>query len=365
MTPQNRRSESSRINETDPAGVKGADIYVTGSVDDDRVQLVVDAYHRHQITSDRLLELQAKVAYAVASSRATSTVAAYRGDLADFGTWCQQFGVTALPAEPMTVAGYVSDLAQPCDDRPPRSVSTINRRIAAISQAHQLAGFANPTRDPLVKETLKGIRRIVGVAPTRKRAVATADIRAAVTRLGTRPIDDRDRLVLLLGFASGMRRNELAGLNIGDVVEVPEGLLVHLRTSKTDQEGRGRRIEIVYGQDPTTCPVTAYRTWITKANIASGPLLRRVDRHGNIHQAAITAQAIAIVVKRHMALLGYDMKDFAGHSLRRGLATTATRNGATERTVMRTTGHTSIKTMRNYVDDAELFTDPASAYLGL
>lgn len=74
---------------------------------------------------------------------------------------------------------------------------------------------------------------------------------------------------------------------------------------------------------------------------------------------------MAIVVKRHMGRLGYSASDFAGHSLRRGMATTAARNGASERTIMRTTGHTSTATVRGYIEDSELFTDPASGYLGL
>jgi len=74
---------------------------------------------------------------------------------------------------------------------------------------------------------------------------------------------------------------------------------------------------------------------------------------------------VAIVVKRHTSRLGHPVSNFAGHSLRRGHATTESRNGASERTIMATTGHTSIETLRGYIDDAELFTDPASAYLGL
>ena len=197
-------------------------------------------------------------------------------------------------------------------------MSTINRRLAAISQAHQVAGYTNPTRDALVREAMRGIRRILGVAPDKKRAVTTADIRTAVTRMETRQIDIRDRLVLLLGFASGMRRSELAGVDIEDVEQQADGLLVTIDRSKTDQEGKGRRIEIVYGQDRDTCPVLAYRAWLDAADITSGPLPRRVDRHGNVAAARMSPQAIAIVVKRHMGALGYASTEFAGHSLRRG-----------------------------------------------
>lgn len=128
--------------------------------------------------------------------------------------------------------------------------------------------------------------------------------------------------------------------------------------------GRGRRLEIVYGTTPATCPVRAFRAWTHAARLTDGPVLRRVDRHGHL-LGPLSAQGVAIVVKRHMSRLGHPIADFAGHSLRRGHATTASRNGASERTSMATTGHTSIETLRGYIDDAELFTDPASAYLGL
>lgn len=104
------------------------------------------------------------------------------------------------------------------------------------------------------------------MAPEQKRAVTTADIAAAVAQLDdTALIDVRDRAILLLGYAGGMRRSELAGLTVTDMTSAPEGLLIQLRRSKTDPEGRGRRIEIVYGSDPATCPVRAYRAWTQAA----------------------------------------------------------------------------------------------------
>jgi len=269
------------------------------------------------------------------------------------------------PASPESVAGYLSELGFPPDDREPATVSTLSRRLSAISQAHSLAGLGNPCSDPLVRETMRGLRRSLGVAPRhQKRAVTTAEIRTAVTELGESLIELRDRVVLLVGFAGGMRRSELAGLCVGDVEDATEGLLIHLRRSKTDQEGRGRRVEVVYGTDPVTCPVRAYRAWIEAARLDEGPVLHRVDRHGNI-LGPLSPQGVAIIVKRHMGRLGLPASDFAGHSLRRGHATTASRNGASERTIMATTGHTSVETLRGYIDDAQLFSDPASSYLGL
>ncbi len=71
------------------------------------------------------------------------------------------------------------------------------------------------------------------------------------------------------------------------------------------------------------------------------------------------------IVKRHTARLGHNPDDYAGHSLRRGFSTQASRNGAPERIISRTTGHTTTKGLQPYIEDAELFTDPPSSYLGL
>ena len=331
----------------------------------DRVQTTLVARTVSAGSLERLAQLEAKITRAVTHARASATLRAYRSDWADFTLWCGGVGLAALPASPATVAAYIAELADPPDDRAPAAVSTITRRLAAIGEGHQVAGQTNPCVEQVVRETMKGIRRLLGVAPVQKKPVTTADIRAAVTRLSPTVQGDRDRVILLLGFAGGMRRSELAGLDVDDLEDHPDGLLVHLVRSKTDQEGRGRRIEIVYGTDPATCPVTAVRTWLAASAIVDGPLLRPVDRHGRVLAQRLTGQGVAIVVKRHMTSLGHPSIDYAGHSLRRGHATTAARNGASERTIMRTTGHTSIETLRGYIDDAELFTDPAARYLGL
>ncbi len=337
---------------------------VTGPVQDSEVQTTL-VPRSPTVPLERLAALEAKVARAVTQSRAASTMRAYRSDWTDFSLWCGGLGLDALPAAPATIAAYIAELADPGDDRSPAAVATITRRLAAIGEAHKLAGHVSPCGEALVRETMKGIRRTLGIAQRQKKPVTTADIRAAVPRLPLTVQGDRDRVVLLLGFASGMRRSELAGLDVEDLEAVPDGLLVHLGRSKTDQEGRGRRVEIVYGTDTATCPVTAVRTWLTRSGFTTGALLRPVDRHGRVLPHRLTGQGVALVVKRHMSALGHPTGDFAGHSLRRGLATTAARNGASERTIMRTTGHTSVETVRSYIDDAELFTDPASKYLGL
>ena len=327
-------------------------------------QQVLDARNGADLAT--LTDLESKIARAVQSSRAPATLAAYRTDWADFTIWCETHGLESLPATPATIAAYIADLAEPSDDRQPLAAATIERRKAALGEAHTLAGHSNPCLDPLVKQVSKGIRRRIGIAPKhRKTGLSTADLTAIAATLDTdRPIDTRDKALLLLGFATAMRRSELVALEVGDIENHPDGIIVHKRRSKTDQESAGRRIEVGYGHT-TTCPIRALRTWLDSADIADGPVFRSVDRHNNISQKALSDRAVANVIKRHVTQLGHNAADFSGHSLRRGFSTTASRNGASERTISRTTGHTTTKGLRPYIEDAELFTDPPTNYLGL
>lgn len=315
----------------------------------------------------RVGELEAKIARAVSWTRAPATLRAYRSDWADFTIWCQTLGVDPLPARPEVLAAYVCELAQPDDDRAPAAVATIERRLSAITQAHRLAGHPTPRSDPLVAETLKGIRRLLGVAPRgRKAGMLTADVKAAVAAIDLETTAGvRDRALLLLGFAGGMRRSELVGLDIGDLEANPDGYVARLRRSKTDQEGSGRQVPIVYGTEPGCCPVRSVRAWVNSAGIVDGPLFRPVDRHGTVSPRRLSSQSVALVIKRHMAGLGHPGGDFAGHSLRRGHATSAAHGGAPERTIMATTGHRSTRTVRSYIEDGQLFDDPSGSYLGL
>ncbi len=120
---------------------------------------------RAAVVAERRAALEAKVAAAVVRSRAPATLRAYRSDWKDFALLCEQLGVDALPAAPAVVAGYVAELADPPDDRSPARVSTITRRLAAIGEGHKVSGHPNPCTDPLVRETMKGVRQALGVAP--------------------------------------------------------------------------------------------------------------------------------------------------------------------------------------------------------
>jgi len=295
----------------------------------------------------------------VAASRSPATMRAYASDWRAFTTWCDNHAVTALPADPTTVALYMTDLARTA------KTATIRRRMSSISVAHQVAGLASPTADILVRSTWSGIRRTNGVAQIAKNALLTDDIRAMVETLPESLIGRRDACLILLGFASALRRSELVALDVAEVTETNDGLVITVNRSKTDQEGEGRQIGIPYGSHPITCPVRTYRAWIEASEIDTGALFRPIDRHGRLGAERLSDRAVAIVVKRTAQAVGLDPNLVAGHSLRSGMATSAARAGATEAEIMSQTGHKSLPVLRRYIRRGSLFRDNAAAMLGL
>lgn len=306
-----------------------------------------------------LADLQERVRGYVASGKAESTLRAYRADWRDFDAWCEARGVGSLPAAPDVLAAYLADRADSL------SVSTLQRRIVAIGQAPEAAGHENPTRHPGVRATWRGIRRAKGVAPAGKAPATTTTVRAMVQTLPEGVLGTRDRALLLLGFAGAFRRSELVALDREDIQVTSDGIVVTVRRSKTDQEGEGRKVGIPYGSFPATCPVRAVSAWLDAASIASGPVFRRVNRHGHVLPARLAPQAVAIVVKRAVAAAGMDPTDYAGHSLRAGLATSAAAAGVSERAIMAQTGHRSVTTARRYIRGGSLFRENAAAGVGL
>jgi site-specific recombinase XerD len=296
----------------------------------------------------------------LSKSKAEATVRAYRADLKHFEGWCRERGLRHLPAAPETVADYISDLAS-SGLKP----STITRRLSAISQAHKMAGYESPTQRQVVRMTAAGIRRTHGTAPRQVRRLPQEDLMAMIAALPDDLRGLRDRALLLVGFVGGMRRSELVGLDVEDVVEEPEGLRVTIRRSKTDQEGHGRDVGLVRGRHRMTDVVTAVAEWKAAAGIEDGHLFRAVDRSGCVGVGRLSDRAVARIVKTAASRAGIDPATVSGHSLRGGFATSAAKAGAPERKIMRTTGHRSEAMVRRYIEAGDLFEESASGYLSL
>jgi integrase len=173
----------------------------------------------------------------------------------------------------------------------------------------------------------------------------------------------RDRAVLLLGFAGAFRRSELVALDVADIEDVPEGLLITIRRSKTDQEGQGRKVAIPRGE--IACPVAALKAWLEAAGITEGAVFRRVfnKRNQRVSAARLGACNVAAIVKVAARKLGLDPIAFAGHSLRAGFVTSAVKRGANLLKITDVTGHRSLEMLKTYSRDAEAFVGHAGAGL--
>ena len=296
------------------------------------------------------------------ASKSEATTKAYRSDWKDLEAWAEANGRAALPASFETVILYLTSL-----NKRGFRISTIRRRVATISQAHQHAGFESPTRDRRVRAVIQGIARTGNVSVTKKKAISVGDVRAMVAKCDVGSLrGKRDRALILIGFASAMRRSELVSLNIDDIeFQHDDGLVIRVRRSKTDQEGRGRIIGIPIGRHPETCPVTDLKIWLQASTTTEGPVWRPINRHGGLRDGRLTAHAVATVIKGLAEKAGLDPRLYSGHSLRSGFATSASRAGAPESVIARQTGHRSITMLREYVQAGNVLIENAARYRDL
>jgi site-specific recombinase XerD len=296
-------------------------------------------------------EVAAAADYARAE-KAEATRRAYRTDFGIFRAWCAERRISALPAAPEAVAAFLAHEAER-QVRP----STIGRRVAAIRYAHKLAGFSLPTDDERVRATVRGIRRSLGAAPSKKMPATAERVIGMAPLVGTKLSAIRDRALLLIGFAGAFRRSELVAINVEDLEETAEGLRITIRRSKTDQEGHGHVIAIPRGV--IACPVAALKTWLEAAAITEGPVFRPIGKGGRLQLGRLTDRSVADIVKAHAQRAGLDPKLFAGHSLRSGFLTSAAARGASIFKMADQSRHKSMDTLRGYVRDAEIFKDHA------
>jgi integrase len=221
------------------------------------------------------------------------------------------------------------------------------------------------TKQPLVGAIMSGIRRKKGAQQHGKDPLLSEQMRKLVAACGEDLNGVRDRTLLLVGFAGGFRRSELAVIEVSDLEFSASGLTIQVRRSKTDQEGVGRRVGIPFGADSDTCPVRALKRWLAESGIVVGPVFRSVRQNGTIKKSALNPDSIAWIIKRAARRAGLDEEVFAGHSLRSGHVTQASLNKVSERAIMRQTGHRSSKSLDRYVRVLGLFEENAAAGLGL
>ena len=304
------------------------------------------------------------------SALSENTRKAYQRGWEDFLSFYESHGLEAAPASERAVALYLSDRAE---DLAP---STLSQRIAAIQHAHDERSLSSPTRSKSVQNVMRGIRRESDRTPEQAPPLLTEHVKDMVDALpenGKPPEGTeaeavwlrgkRDRALVLTGFAGAFRRSELAALRMEHIDSRPDGLLVTVPESKTDQEGEGQLVAIRRIEDSGYCPVKALRRWVAVADVEEGPIFRGVPRSEFISRDG--GRTVGNVVKRAARAAELPQAgDYTGHSLRAGHITQASMEGAPDAAIQAQSRHENDRAFREYVRPQKLLENTSSAHLG-
>jgi integrase len=242
-------------------------------------------------------------------------------------------------------------------------MSTLKRRLVSIGVIHKLKGYYLDTKHPSIIENIMGIKRRKGIIQKSKKPILISNLKQIINVIDQQNKEKikkfRDRSIILIGFSGGFRRNEIVSLDYDDLDFVPEGLKINLRRSKTDQFGEGFTKALPYFDNLRYCPVVSLKKWMEISKIKSGPIFRRLSKGSKLSENRLTDQTVALLIKKYLELAGIDSKNYSGHSLRSGFATSAAESGVEERNIMAMTGHKSTEMVRRYIKEANLFKNNA------
>ena len=303
-----------------------------------------------------------------------NTLRGYRSDWREFTSWCSRLDLEPVPAAASTISTYLTELA-----RAGAKVGTMSRRLSAIRFIHQLQNRPDPTRNARVVAVWEGIRRTHGAPPDQSAPLMPPELfdvldACPVTktwRTRGRPQETdvagaRDRALLLIGFVAALRRSELAALTTDHIAEHPNGLVINLPRSKTNQHGEEAEIVVVpRAGNPDRCPVTALQRWTDLAENTDGPLFRPVGKSNRPLPRRLNPDSINTLVQNAVARAGIDPTPYSAHSLRAGFVTYAHLRGASDRAIAHQTRHRSLATIGGYVRVHNAWTDNAATVLGL
>ena len=302
--------------------------------------------------------LQEETLINLQNSKASNTVRAYKSDFNDFELFCAKNGFKSLPSDPKIVSLYLTYLSTK-DSK----ISTLKRRLVSIGVIHKLKGYYLDTKHPSIIENIMGIKRRKGSIQLSKKPILISSLKKIINVIDDQNKKEikklRDRSIILIGFSGGFRRNEIVSLDYDDLDFVSDGLKINLRRSKTDQFGEGFTKALPYFDNTQYCPVLSLKKWIEISKITSGAVFRRFSKGSKLSENRLTDQTVALLIKEYLNLAGIDSKNYSGHSLRSGFATSAAESGAQERSIMAMTGHKSTEMVRRYIKEANLFKNNA------
>ena len=309
----------------------------------------------------------------VAAARAANTLRGYRSDWAEWCSWCarrprpaggrggRHLALPGLPGQRRRQGGHHGP--------------------APVGPALRLpdAGLPDPTEAARVVAVWEGIRRTHGAPADQAAPLMPPELLDVLeacpeTKIwatpGRPPEPDlagaRDKAMLLVGFVGALRRSELVALDFEDVNDHPQGLVVTIPRSKTNQEGIEPELVVLpIGPNPARCPVRALHSWAELAGIGSGPVFRPVSTGNKAVARRLNAYTVNYLVRAAIERGGLDPLPYSAHSLRAGFVTYAHLRGASDRAIAHQTRHRSMATLGQYVRIHEAWQDNAATQLGL
>lgn len=297
------------------------------------------------------------------SSLSTRTKTAYQADWERFQEFCIRLGLQPMPADPLTVCLWVAEMSNQN-----LRMATVNRSLAALSKFHELRGVTNPVRTEAVRSVVSGLARKIGLAPEKADPLSYSDITSMISKCRASMNGYRDAALLAIGWSCALRRSEIIGLNVDDITERDEGLEVLIKRSKTDQYSKGRRVGIPRAADGKFCfcePILAWKrtlehTYENKRR-ADSSLFPGIGSVGQTRfwapvRRRMSTRTVCRIVCKYTKLAHLKGR-YAGHSLRRGLATEAARCGVPPHLIKALTGHASLESVSEYIDTGRIFVD--------
>lgn len=250
------------------------------------------------------------LSYYLAASQSEATRKAYASDLSEF---IAAGGV--FPAAPTDIARYLASSGH-------LALSTLKRRLASLANAHTNAGHPDPTKDPMVKKVLRGMARVHGALARASSPLLGHDLARIVEGLPDDLRGNRDKALLLVGFACALRRSELVSLQVNDLRLTGGACTIYLRMSKTDPFREGRQLPVPSFPGPLS-PAGALKRWLVAGEIEKGPIFRSINRWEQIARQPLSGAAVTTIVRLRATQAGIDAGRLSAHSLRSGFVVSA------------------------------------------
>ena len=280
-----------------------------------------------------------------------NTRRAYQSDIRHFENWGGQ-----LPATTECILRYLHAFAETLNPR------TLSRHITALKQWHRYQNFPDPTQSSAIQKTLTGIARVHGKPKNKAKPLLPEQLMKIVDYLNALNTLSalRDNALLQMGFLGALRRSELVEIKVEHINWQTEGIEILIPKSKTDQENSGQYCAIPNGNDKL-CAIRALKEWLDKAKINEGYIFRRINKGNKISHSNLTPTSINDILKKHANAVGIEnAKHFSSHSMRRGLATTASRDGVSLAAIMRQGRWKQVDTVMEYIEAAQRFEENAA-----